>query len=63
MNFIDPQDEVVLKIISSMKKAGLEHIAEDGKAFKTAMTLKGCIPVIYSVTDLMIPQADDLKGS
>ncbi len=62
LNLIESQDIVVKKIIQSLKKQGDELGIEDGDACKFAASLKGYIPVIYSVTDLNDSAGKRFKG-
>ena len=62
LKFIDSQNEVVLKIIQSLKKFSEEWGSENGEAFRFADSLKSYIPVIYSVTDLNDSAGKRLKG-
>jgi len=51
INLIENQNAVVEKIISNWKNSGIEFTKENNFAFKTAESLVGFIPVIYSVSD------------
>ncbi|HNX22781.1 MAG TPA: bifunctional phosphoglucose/phosphomannose isomerase [Spirochaetota bacterium] len=62
LKFVDSQEAAVVKIIQSLKKLGQEWSSEDGDAFKFAGSLKGYVPVIYSVTDLNDSAGKRFKG-
>lgn len=62
LGFIEPQDTVVSAIIQSLKDFAGEWGTENGEAYKTAESLKGFIPVIYSVTDLNDSAGRRFKG-
>jgi glucose/mannose-6-phosphate isomerase len=51
IKLINDQNSVVENIISNWKNNGVEFAKENNLAFKTAESLVGFIPVIYSVTD------------
>jgi glucose/mannose-6-phosphate isomerase len=52
LNIIGSQDSTVANIIDLLKRLGNDWGDETGEAFKFAASIKGSIPVIYSVTDL-----------
>ena len=52
LNIIGCQDSIVADIINLLKNLSNEWGDESGDAFKFAASIKGCIPVIYSVTDI-----------
>ena len=62
LEFIEPQETVVQKIIKTLERLGTEWGSENGDAYKMAVSLKGIIPVIYSVTDLNDSAGKRLKG-
>jgi glucose/mannose-6-phosphate isomerase len=62
LKLIPSQDSTAVKIIQLLKNLGEEWGSEDGEAFKTADSLKGYIPVIYSVTDLNDSAGKRFKG-
>jgi glucose/mannose-6-phosphate isomerase len=51
IKLIENQNTIVEKIISNWKNNGFEFTAENNIAYKTAESLAGFIPVIYSVSD------------
>ncbi|MCL1864866.1 MAG: bifunctional phosphoglucose/phosphomannose isomerase [Spirochaetes bacterium] len=52
LSIIGSQDSTVVNIMDLLKRLGNEWGSENGKAFEFAASIKGYIPVIYSVTDL-----------
>jgi glucose/mannose-6-phosphate isomerase len=52
LNIIGCQDSIVADIINLLKKLSNDWGNETGEAFKFAASIKDCIPVIYSVTDI-----------
>lgn len=51
IKLIGNQNSIVEKILSNWKNNGIEFAEENNLAFKTAESLVGYIPVIYSVSD------------
>ena len=62
LKLVPSQDAEAEKIIKLLKTLGEEWGSEEGDAFKTADSLKGYIPVIYSVTDLNDSAGKRFKG-
>jgi len=62
LKFIDSQNAVATEIIGSLKNLAEEWGTENGEAYKFAESLKGFIPVIYSVTDLNDSAGKRFKG-
>ncbi|PKL18490.1 MAG: bifunctional phosphoglucose/phosphomannose isomerase [Spirochaetae bacterium HGW-Spirochaetae-5] len=62
LKLVHSQDSDAGKIINLLKTLGEEWGSEEGYAFKTADSLKGYIPVIYSVTDLNDSAGKRFKG-
>ncbi len=52
LELIPDQGEHVNEIISSMKQLAHDYSSENGLPFSIAGSLKGCSPVIYSISDL-----------
>lgn len=62
LKLVVSQDVYVKKIVQLLKTSGEEWGSEKGDAYKTADSLKGYIPVIYSVTDLNDSAGKRFKG-
>jgi glucose/mannose-6-phosphate isomerase len=62
LKLVPSQDSTAVKIIQLLKNLGEGWGSENGEAFKTADSLKGAIPVIYSVTDLNDSAGKRFKG-
>jgi glucose/mannose-6-phosphate isomerase len=52
LNIIASQDSTVVDIVDLLKRLSNDWENETGEACKFAASIKGSIPVIYSVTDL-----------
>ncbi len=62
LQFVGSQDEAASGIIELLKKSGEVWGTESGEAYNTAVSMKGFIPVLYSVTDLNDSAGKRFKG-
>ena len=62
LKFVKSQDRTVHEIIQSLRVKGKEYTTGNNIAFRTALDMKGYLPVIYSVTDFNDSAGKRFKG-